>query len=60
MTSTFWSSAFRHTVLITGGASGIGLALAKRISAVGHTVIVAGRRQAQLELAQAEVPALQI
>ena len=60
MSSSFWGPAIRHTVFITGGASGIGLALAKRISAGGHTVIVAGRRQAQLELAQTEVPALKV
>eukprot|EP01034_Spumella_vulgaris_P025875 gene25875-32380_t len=48
----------KSTVLITGGASGIGLALAKRLVALKHKVIVAGRRQHQLDLAQEECPGL--
>jgi uncharacterized oxidoreductase len=55
---SFWGSNSKHTVLITGGASGIGLALAARLVGAGHTVIVAGRRQTQLDIAKSEVPGL--
>ena len=48
----------RSTILITGGASGIGLALAKRFLDLGATVVVCGRREAQLELARRELPGL--
>jgi uncharacterized oxidoreductase len=42
-----------NTVLITGGASGIGLALAKRFVNAGSTVIACGRREAKLREAKA-------
>lgn len=38
-----------NTILITGGGSGIGQALAHRFADAGNTVIVAGRRRAALE-----------
>lgn len=47
-----------NTILITGGASGIGLALAKRFSARGNSVIIAGRRAEALADAKRSVPAL--
>jgi uncharacterized oxidoreductase len=47
-----------NTVLVTGGASGIGFALARRFANAGSTVIVCGRRQAQLDEARKACPGL--
>ena len=47
-----------NTVLVTGGASGIGLALASRFLAGGSKVIVCGRRLAALGEAAAAHPGL--
>lgn len=49
----------KSCILITGGASGIGFALAKRLIANGHQVVVCGRRLAQIQLAKSEVPGLE-
>jgi NAD(P)-dependent dehydrogenase (short-subunit alcohol dehydrogenase family) len=40
-----------NTILVTGGGSGIGEALAHRLHDAGNTVIVAGRRREALEQA---------
>jgi len=45
-----------NTVLITGGASGIGLALAERFLQAGSEVIICGRRADKLREAQAAHP----
>ncbi|HEX8464217.1 MAG TPA: SDR family oxidoreductase [Abditibacterium sp.] len=47
-----------NTVLVTGGASGIGLALAQRFLGAGNEVIVCGRREEVLSEAKARFPAL--
>ncbi|MCL6598087.1 SDR family oxidoreductase [Alicyclobacillus macrosporangiidus] len=47
-----------NTVLITGGATGIGLALAERFLKAGNQVIICGRREAKLEEARARHPEL--
>ena len=41
--------------VITGGSSGIGLATAKRFAAEGATVLITGRRQAELDRAVTEI-----
>ncbi len=45
-----------NTILVTGGGSGIGEALARRFHDLGNKVIVAGRRQEALERATAGRP----
>eukprot|EP01034_Spumella_vulgaris_P027589 gene27590-34333_t len=55
---SFLNNSEKSTIFITGGASGIGLALAVRLLALGHVVIVAGRRQSVLDQAQNEHPEL--
>lgn len=45
-----------NTILITGGGSGIGAALAQRFHDLGNTVIIAGRRRNALEAATAGRP----
>jgi len=47
-----------RTILITGGASGIGLALAERFARAKNKVIVCGRREAALAAARTLVPGL--
>ena len=49
-----------NTVLITGGASGIGFALAERFLQSGSEVIVCGRRESKLRQAKEKFPNLNI
>jgi NAD(P)-dependent dehydrogenase (short-subunit alcohol dehydrogenase family) len=46
----------RHTTVITGGASGIGLATARRLSDRGHAVAILDRDEQALAAAAAHVP----
>jgi uncharacterized oxidoreductase len=47
-----------NTVLVTGGASGIGLAFARRFLDAGNTVIICGRREEKLREAREGHPGL--
>jgi uncharacterized oxidoreductase len=47
-----------NTVLITGGATGIGYAMAEAFLEAGNTVIICGRREERLREAHARHPAL--
>jgi uncharacterized oxidoreductase len=48
-----------NTVLITGGATGIGFSLAEHLVKAGNTVIVCGRRQEKLREATKTLPQIQ-
>ncbi len=45
-----------RTVLVTGGASGIGFELATQLLGRGNTVIITGRQQAKLDAAKLALP----
>jgi uncharacterized oxidoreductase len=47
-----------NKILVTGGASGIGLGLAERFMDEGNTVIICGRRQTMLDAVSAKYPAV--
>jgi uncharacterized oxidoreductase len=48
-----------NTILITGGATGIGFSLAEVLVNAGNKVIICGRRQAKLKEAKAKLPMLE-
>lgn len=48
-----------NTVLITGGAVGIGFSLAQAFAGAGNRVIICGRREAALQEAKAQIPGLE-
>jgi uncharacterized oxidoreductase len=48
----------KNKILITGGASGIGLGLAERFIKEGNSVIICGRRESALKEAVAKFPSL--
>ncbi|WP_289051252.1 SDR family oxidoreductase [uncultured Psychrobacter sp.] len=47
-----------NTILITGGATGIGFAIAQQLTERGNCVIICGRNEKALHKAQTEVPSL--
>jgi uncharacterized oxidoreductase len=47
-----------NTILITGGAAGIGFAFAERFIKAGNKVIICGRREAKLQEAKGKYPEL--
>src|SRR6266478_2058833 len=47
-----------NTILITGGASGIGYELTKQLTALGNTILITGRDQAKLDRAKAALPTI--
>jgi uncharacterized oxidoreductase len=49
-----------NTILITGGSSGIGMALAERFIRLGNEVVITGRRAAALESFAAKHPAVHV
>jgi len=49
-----------NTILITGGATGIGLAIAKAFMKNGNEVIICGRRREKLKIAKSRFPDLHI
>lgn len=49
-----------NTVVITGGATGIGLALAQKFVGLGNKVIICGRREYKLNEAKAKLPSIHV
>lgn len=48
----------RNTILITGGSTGIGLALAEAFVKAGNEVLICGRRESRLQEAKQRIPQL--
>lgn len=48
-----------NTILVTGGATGIGLALARAFVEAGNQVIICGRRKEKLQEAKTQIPQIE-
>ena len=46
-----------HTIIVTGGGSGIGRCTAHEIAALGAHVVITGRKQEKLDVVRAEIEA---
>ncbi len=56
MTALFREALFAgETALVTGGGTGIGLAVARELGALGANVAICGRRQDKLDVAKADL-----
>jgi uncharacterized oxidoreductase len=49
-------TTIRISISITGGATGIGFALAEAFVKAGNKVLICGRREARLQQARAKLP----
>ena len=49
-----------NTILITGGAGGIGYELTKQLTALGNMIVITGRHQAKMDRAKAAFPKIHI
>ncbi|MBA4852195.1 SDR family oxidoreductase [Emticicia sp. BO119] len=49
-----------NTILITGGSSGVGLELAKRLAEKNNSVLICGRSKEKLEEAKRQLPEVQV
>src|SRR5258708_37801917 len=45
-----------NTILITGGANGIGYQITKQLTAIGKKVLITGRHQTKMDRAKAALP----